>query len=68
MGTKIVDAKSVPQLYSGRVRLWHLLLIVLAGVVALALAIGATPVGQEWWVSLRASLAELVDWIQGRLS
>ncbi len=68
VGTKIVDAKSVPQLYSGRVRLWHLLLIVLAGVVALALAIGATPVGQEWWVSLRASLAELVDWIQGRLS
>jgi uncharacterized membrane-anchored protein len=68
VGTKLVDAKSVPQLYAGRVRLWHLLLILLAGVVALVLAVGATPVGQEWWESVRDSLAELLAWSEGQLS
>ena len=68
VGPKLVDAKGVPQLYSGRVRLWYLVLILLAGIAALVLAIGATPVGQEWWTSLRASLSDLVDWIQGQFS
>ena len=43
VGPKLVDAKSVPQLYAGRVRLWHLALVLLAGLVALAAAIAATP-------------------------
>lgn len=65
IGPKLVDAKSVPQLYAGRVRLWHLLLVLLAGLVAVVFAIASTPVGQEWWDSLQARLPDLNDWFQG---
>ena len=65
VGPKLVDAKGVPQLYAGRVRLWHLVLVVLAGFVALAVAIAATPVGEEWWSSLGGTLSDVLDWIQG---
>jgi uncharacterized membrane-anchored protein len=58
VGPKLVDAKGVPHLYAGRVRLWQLFFILLAGLVAVAAAIGTTPVGQDWWDSFR-------DWIQG---
>jgi uncharacterized membrane-anchored protein len=65
VGPKLVDAKGVPQLYAGRVRLWHLALVLLAGVVALGVAIGATPVGEEWWSSIGGALSDVLDWIQG---
>lgn len=68
VGPKLVDAKGVPQLYSGRVRLWHLWLILLAGIVAVLVAVAATPVGQEWWNAVQASLQDLLDWFQGLLS
>ncbi len=58
VGNKLVDAKGVPELYAGRVRLWHLLFLLLAGLLALAIAVGTTPVGQDWWDSLR-------DWFEG---
>lgn len=54
VGPKLVDAKGVPQLYSGRVRVWHLLAVLLAGIVALLVAVAGTPVGQEWWDSFTA--------------
>jgi len=65
VGPKLVDAKGVPQLYAGRVRVWHLALVLLAGVVALGVAIGATPVGEEWWSSIGGALSDVLDWIQG---
>ena len=65
VGPKVVDAKSVPQLYAGRVRLWHLLVVLLAGLVALAVAVAATPVGQQWWADLQRPLQDLLDWLQG---
>ncbi len=68
VGPKLVDAKGVPHLYSGRVRLWHLLLILLAGLLALALAVAATPVGQQWWESARPVLDDVTDWFQGLFS
>jgi uncharacterized membrane-anchored protein len=49
VGPRLVDAKAVPQLHAGRVRLWHLALILLTGLVALAVAVGTTPVGAHWW-------------------
>lgn len=65
VGPKLVDAKGVPHLYSGRVRLWHLLAVLLAGIVALLVAVAGTPVGQEWWDAI-------TDWFddatQGLLS
>jgi uncharacterized membrane-anchored protein len=49
VGPKLVDAKSIPQLYVGVVRPWHLALALLVGLVALALAVASTPVGAQWW-------------------
>ena len=53
--------RAVPALYSGRVRAWHLWLVLLAGLLALAAAIGVTPVGQEWVDELRPALTDLLD-------
>ena len=65
VGPKLVDAKGVPQLYAGRVRIWHLLLVLLAGILALVVAISATPVGDDWWSSIGGALSDVLDWIQG---
>jgi uncharacterized membrane-anchored protein len=67
VGPRLVDAKGVPQLYAGRVRLWHLLVVLLAGLLALAVALASTPVGSEWWDELRATFPDLVAPIQGLL-
>ena len=65
VGPRLVDAKGVPQLYAGRVRVWHLLVVLLAGVLALAVALASTPVGSEWWDELRAAFPDLAAPIQG---
>jgi uncharacterized membrane-anchored protein len=68
VGPKLVEAKRVPQLYAGRVRLWHLLVVLLAGLLALGVAIAATPVGEEWWAAIAGALSDLGDKIQGLIS
>jgi uncharacterized membrane-anchored protein len=76
VGPKLVDAKGVPQLYAGRVRLWELLIVVLTGFVALAAAIAATPAGDQWWSATGSDLltpvgdawSHALDWIQGLFS
>jgi uncharacterized membrane-anchored protein len=65
VGPKLVDAKGVPQLYAGRVRLWHLALVLVAGLIALGVAVAATPVGGDWWSSIGGALSDVLDWIQG---
>jgi uncharacterized membrane-anchored protein len=65
VGPKLVDAKGVPHLYSGRVRIWHLITVLLAGIAALLVAIAATPVGHEWWQAVQAWLSDVTDWFQG---
>ena len=65
IGPRLVDAKGVPRLYAGRVRIWHMLVVLVAGIAALCVAIAATPVGQEWWTSVQPSLQDLLDWFQG---
>ncbi len=65
VGPRLVDAKGVQQLYAGRVRLWHLALVLLTGLIALGVAIASTPVGEGWWQDLQGALTDLIDWIQG---
>lgn len=65
VGPRLVDAAAVPRLYAGRVRPWHLLLVMLAGLVALVAAVSVTPVGQEWTDSLSSALSDLSASIQG---
>ncbi|GAA4718521.1 putative cytokinetic ring protein SteA [Nocardioides conyzicola] len=68
VGPRLVDAAAVPHLYSGRVRPWHLFVLMLAGLAALAAAVSVTPVGQEWADSLGSALADLYDQAQGLFS
>ncbi|MFC4785211.1 putative cytokinetic ring protein SteA [Nocardioides sp. MAHUQ-72] len=72
LGPRLVDADAVPRLYSGRVRPRHLYLVMLAGLLALAVAISVTPVGGEWFDSLGAQLSDLLNTLvvnaQGPLS
>ncbi len=65
VGPRLVDARSVPPLYAGRVRLWQLAIVLLAGLVALAAAVSTTPVGGDWVQELLDHLERLVDTIRG---
>lgn len=60
VGPRLVDAAAVPELYSGRMRWWYVLLVLLAGLAALAVAVGTTPVGQNWWDQIRTHLHLLI--------
>jgi uncharacterized membrane-anchored protein len=52
LGTSVVEASAVPLLYTGRVRTWHLLLVVLLAVAVLGFTVAATPIGHDWWRDL----------------
>ena len=65
VGPRLVDASAVPLLYAGRVRPRHLFLVMVSGLVALAAAVGVTPVGQEWAEALVDS--SLADTLRGLL-
>jgi len=65
VGADLVDARSVPHLYSGRLRVWHLWLVLLVGVLALLAAVAVTPVGQEWFDDLRPALSDLFEDVKG---
>lgn len=67
VGPRLVDASTLPLLYSGRVRPWHVLLVLLAGLVAVAAAIAVTPVGQQWLHDATPVLGSLLDDLQGLL-
>ena len=68
VGPRLVDATAVPTLYSGRVRPRHLAAVLVAVLIALAAAIGTTPVGQEWSVDSCQGTGDLIDYLGGRLS
>ena len=67
-GSKIVDAKAVHHFTSQRFPLWPVLLLLVAGVVAVAVAVAVTPVGNDWFDSLGDQLADLGSWIKGLFS
>ena len=64
-GSKIVDAKAVHHLSSRRHAVWPVVLLLVAGAVALAVAVGITPVGQGWYDSIGDLLSDLGSWIKG---
>jgi uncharacterized membrane-anchored protein len=61
VGPTLVDAATLPQLYSGRVRPRHLLGVTLAGLVAVGAAVATTPVGQDWVDQARPGVERVVD-------
>ncbi|MDP3969206.1 MAG: putative cytokinetic ring protein SteA [Nocardioides sp.] len=72
VGPRLVDARVVPDLHAGRVRRWHLALVLLVGLVALGVAVAATPVGNDWWTDFAAwsstVLERTTDRVRGAFS
>jgi uncharacterized membrane-anchored protein len=68
VGATVVDAKAVAELYRNRVRGWLVFLLVLLSVGAVAAAIATTPIGQDWWHSLRAWLDDAYAWSRERVT
>ncbi|WP_167288984.1 putative cytokinetic ring protein SteA [Nocardioides seonyuensis] len=67
VGPTLVDAAAIPTLYDGAVRPRHLLGVTLAGLLALAAAVGITPVGQEWVADLEPTVSTAVENLRGLL-
>jgi uncharacterized membrane-anchored protein len=67
VGPRLVDARNVPPLYAGRVRLWQLALVLLCGLIALGAAVATTPVGGQWIKDLWSFVEPLADTIQETL-
>jgi uncharacterized membrane-anchored protein len=67
LGPRVVDAKAVPALYSGRVRTWHLVLALLVGLIAVAVAVATTPVGSSWADEVTTLGQSLLDRVAGLL-
>lgn len=59
VGDRLVDARAVPGLYSGRLHAWHLWAVLLVGLLALLSAVAVTPVGQDVVDQLRDPVADL---------
>jgi uncharacterized membrane-anchored protein len=66
VGSKLVDAKGVSRLYRQRISNVQLLLLVLAGLLALAVALAATEAGQTLIALVAARFDDLFSWV-GRL-
>ena len=67
-GSKIVDAKTVHHFSTDRMPLWPIMVLLLAGVAAVGVAVGVTPVGQDWLDSVGSQLNDLGNWIKGLVS
>ncbi|KAA1372521.1 putative cytokinetic ring protein SteA [Aeromicrobium fastidiosum] len=67
-GAKIVDAKAVHHFSSQRNAVWPVLLLLVAGLAAVAVAIGITPVGQDWYDAVGDHLTDFGSWIKGLFS
>ena len=64
VGPKLVDAKGVSRIYRSQVRSWHLVLLVLSALLALATALAVTDVGWAVASVLGARLRDLLYWLK----
>ena len=65
VGPKLVDAKGVSRIYRSQIKTWHLVLLVLSGVLALFTALLFTDVGSAMGSVLVARIRDLLYWIAG---
>lgn len=65
VGSKLVDAKGVSQLYRSTIGLPTMLVLVLAGLAALVVAMTITPAGAAFWGLVAARWADFTSWLQG---
>ncbi|WP_127126109.1 putative cytokinetic ring protein SteA [Georgenia sp. SYP-B2076] len=64
VGSKLIDAKGVSRLYRTRISTWQLVLLALAGLLALFVALAATNVGQTIFGLSGAWLDDLVNFFR----
>jgi uncharacterized membrane-anchored protein len=67
VGSRLLDARAVAQLYRHRVNGWLVLLLVLIGVGLVAAALATTPVGQDWFATVGDQLENARSWIRARI-
>jgi len=68
VGPKLVDAKGVSRIYRSQIRGWHLVLLVLAGLLALVTALAFTEVGSAMGSVVLARLRDLLYWLKELLT
>ncbi|CAA9343418.1 MAG: FIG005773: conserved membrane protein ML1361 [uncultured Friedmanniella sp.] len=68
VGPKLVDAKGVSRIYRSQIRGWHLVLLVLAGLLALVTALSFTDVGLAVGSVLVARLRDLLYFVKELLT
>lgn len=56
VGSLLVEAQALPQVYTGRVRRWHLAAVLVAALAVLAISVALTPIGNTWWHDVRGGL------------
>ena len=64
VGSKLIDAKGVSQIYHTRVSNWQIMLLALAGLLAIFAALYATPAGQTLLGLLAAGIDDMVDTVR----
>ncbi len=64
VGPKLVDAKGVSRIYRSQIQGWHLVLLVLAGLLALVTALLFTDVGSAMGSVIAARVRDLLYWIK----
>ena len=69
VSSTLVDARAVQRLYGSPVRTSQLLMLALFGVLAVLIALAATPTGAQWWDTIGSAVTDLWDvvggWTQG---
>ncbi len=64
-GSKIVDAKAVHYFSADRMAMWPIFMLLVAGLVAVGMAVGVTPVGHGWIDSISTQFSDFGTWIKG---
>ena len=67
VGPKLVDADAVSSLYRARIHSWQLLVLLLAGLLAVLAAVATTPAGDDWFDALGTGWSEIGDFFRGLL-
>lgn len=65
VGSKLVDAKGVSRLYHSRIPAWMLVVFVIAGILAVAAAMYATPTGRAYLDIFGSWWDRFYFWVQG---
>lgn len=65
VGTKLVDAKSVSEFYNHRIKAWPIILVLVFALLAVGVAVAATPVGDSWVTWIGHQFQDLSTWVQG---